>query len=410
MFTGSQRLLRYGLTTLTLTALFMLCANHIFFVYMVSPYLSAALLGGLIILEAIRRSWADLLWVLAGASALAGFDYGVLKYRVDIYGPLSLVGMAAIAVLSVRTIWAKTRDDRTTLLYGLIPTILLMVCNVGATPLHRLTTYLHPKTFDLFLNAFDCSLRVQFSFFLGQVFMMWPWVRFFCMLVYIALALVLALVYAGLLQRNRQHATVAIVAFVLTEVAGFCLYNVLPACGPLYIYRELFPWHPLTTAAAMRLNVVPIPVAGLRNAMPSLHMSWVLLAWWNSRGLPRWMRSIALIFVVMTTIATLGSGEHYLIDLVVAFPYALAVQAASTYTLPYRSERRSALLFGTFTTLIWFALLSYAVGIFWMSPVLPWAAIVATIAPSIYLWNRLMSASRQERPAPLLAAAAHAGA
>jgi hypothetical protein len=140
--------------------------------------------------------------------------------------------------------------------------------------------------------------------------------------------------------------------------------------------------------------------------MPSLHMTWVLLAWWNSRGLPKWIRSIAMIFVVMTTIATLGSGEHYFIDLVVAFPYSLAVQAAATYTLSYRTERRLALLCGTFTTLTWLALLSYAVRIFWISPVLPWAAIVATSAPSIYLWNRLMSASRQEQLAPVLAAAA----
>lgn len=113
-----------------------------------------------------------------------------------------------------------------------------------------------------------------------------------------------------------------------------------------------------------------------------------------------------MVFVVMTTIATLGSGEHYFIDLVVAFPYSLAVQAAATYTLSYRAARRVALLFGTFTTLTWLALLSYAVRIFWISPVLPWAAIVATVAPSIYLWNRLMSASRKERPAPVLAAAA----
>jgi hypothetical protein len=134
MFTRSQRLLRYGLTTVVLAAVFMLSASHGFFGYMVSPNLSAALPGGLIMLETIRRSWVDLLWVLAGASLLAGLDYLVLKYRLDIYGTLSFVGMAAIAVLSIRTIWAKTKDDRSTLLYGLIPAVLLMVCNVGATP------------------------------------------------------------------------------------------------------------------------------------------------------------------------------------------------------------------------------------------------------------------------------------
>jgi hypothetical protein len=159
----------------------------------------------------------------------------------------------------------------------------------------------------------------------------------------------------------------------------------------------------------MHMNVVPILRSGVRNAMPSLHTAWVLLVWWNSKGLARWIRAIAMVFVVLTIMATLGTGEHYFVDLVVAFPFALMVQALCTYSLPFSSgPRRAAFLFGTFVTLIWMAVLSFTVSIFWISPILPWTAIVATVAPSILLWNRLMAAEIQPEPVKARAVAATA--
>jgi hypothetical protein len=143
--------------------------------------------------------------------------------------------------------------------------------------------------------------------------------------------------------------------------------------------------------------------------MPSLHTAWVLLVWWNSKGLARWIRAIALLFVILTVMATLGTGEHYFVDLVVAFPFALMVQAACSYSLPFSSgARRTAFLFGTFVTLLWMAVLSFSVGIFWISPILPWAMTVATVAPTILFWNRLMSAEPQAAPVKSRAAAATA--
>jgi hypothetical protein len=138
-------------------------------------------------------------------------------------------------------------------------------------------------------------------------------------------------------------------------------------------------------------------------------MTWVLLVWWNSRGLARWVRGIALLFLVLTAMATLGIGEHYFIDLVVAFPFSLMVQALCSYTLPWRNaERRTAFVFGTFVTLIWLALLSFSTGIFWISPIIPWAMILATVSASIVLWHRLLAAGTQEEPVRVRAATATA--
>jgi hypothetical protein len=201
------------------------------------------------------------------------------------------------------------------------------------------------------------------------------------------------------------------IAFLATGPIGVLCYNMLPACGPVHLFGAAFPWNPLSTADAMQLDVVPVLMKGARNAIPSLHMTWVLLVWWNSRGLARWVRAIAMLFVVLTVLATLGTGEHYFIDLVVAFPFSLMVQALCSYSMPLREgERRSANLFGTFATLIWLALLSFSVKIFWSSPLVPWTMIVTTIAGSIYFWQRLLRAGTQEELAPAKVAAAGAGA
>ena len=98
-----------------------------------------------------------------------------------------------------------------------------------------------------------------------------------------------------------------------------------------------------------------------------------------------------------------------IIDLVVAFPFSLMVQALCSYTLPWRNaERRTAFVFGTFVTLVWLALLSFSTGIFWISPIIPWAMILATVSASIVLWHRLLAAGTQVEPVRVRAATATA--
>jgi len=259
------------------------------------------------------------------------------------------------------------------------------------------------------LYSFDSSLRVQISFLVGQAFRRWPSLWWTCFVFYTALPLPLALVYAAQLRRSKRDALAVMIAFLVTGPVGVMFYNILPACGPVHLFGAAFPWHPLSTADAMRLRAVPILMKGARNAIPSLHMTWVLLIWWNSRGLPRWVRGVALAFVWFTVLATLGTGEHYFVDLVVAFPFSLMVQALCSYSLPFRNgERRRAFLFGTFVTLVWLGLLSYATRLFWISPVIPWAMIVATISSSVFGWHRLLQARSPELPARSLTASAGA--
>ncbi|MGB9266211.1 MAG: phosphatase PAP2 family protein [Terriglobales bacterium] len=215
------------------------------------------------------------------------------------------------------------------------------------------TEALHPKTFDLYLYSFDCSLGVQFSFLVGRVFSQHLWFRFAALVFYIALPLPLALVYAAHLRLRSKAAFPIMLAFLATGPLGVLFYNMVPATGPVHVFGQNFPWHPLVTSQARHLLLETIAVPGARNAIPSLHMAWVLLVWWNSKGLARWIRAIAMAFVVFTVLATLGTGEHYFVDLVVAFPFAVMVQALCLYPLTLKhGPRRLAFLFGTFASLL----------------------------------------------------------
>jgi len=402
---------KVGAIALLFATILALALNRDFYTgSMVSAYLSLAMASALIVLEMIRRSWLDLLWVMAGGLFLAVLDYRVMGFQPIFMAGFSFIGLSALFVLGTHTIWAEG-EDRKLLLYGFLPAVLFVGSEYMATTLLDITEALHPKTFDLFLYSFDCSLRVQFSFLMGQVFWTCPWLRFACLVIYIALPLPLAFVYAAHLRAKKEKALAVMLAFLFTGPIGVLFYNLLPACGPVHLLGAAFPWHPLSTVDAMQMNVMPVLLKGARNAIPSLHTTWVLLVWWNSRGLARWVRAIALVFLVLTVMATLGTGEHYFIDLVVALPFSLMVQALCSYSLSFRTgDRQAAFLFGTFVTLIWLALLSFSTSIFWSSPAVPWSMIVATVGPSVFLWQRLMQAAKQEQPVPARPAAARAGA
>jgi hypothetical protein len=361
---------------------------------MVDAFMALALGSALITLLVLQPSWINFAAAVFGSVLLATLDYRVLDFTPKFMAAFSFLGLGSLVVLGARTIWARNQE-RTLLLYAFLPAILFAASEYMASTLLDFTEALHPKTFDLYLYSFDSSLRVQISFLIGQIFSLHLWFRFAALVFYIALPLPLALVYAAHLRRKSKNAFPVMLAFLVTGPLGVLFYNMVPATGPVHIFGQNFPWHPLPAQQVMHLVLQTLPVKGARNAIPSLHMAWVLLIWWNSRGLSRWIRAIAFAFVFFTIFATMGIGEHYFVDLVVAFPFALMVQALCMYRLPFKDgARRVAFLFGTFASLLWMALLSFATPFFWISPLIPWALVIATIAVSCWLIYRLQNASQ----------------
>jgi hypothetical protein len=235
----------------------------------------------------------------------------------------------------------------------------------------KLDLYLY--TLDLKLAGFAPSFGLAASRF--QSFL-----RPTELLIYYALPFATALVYAGHISRGGPRATNFAFIAIANMVIGYAVYLFYPAAGPAYAFPGVFP-----RLAPVLSGLHPILLPAPANAMPSLHISAALLIWWNSK---HWRvgRYLALVFLGLTILATIGLGEHYCTDLIVAVPFALFVQALGTR----RPLRMTCLLTGLSMSVTWLALLRYGFPLLAASNVLLRAGAALTVCVPLWLAHRLL--------------------
>jgi PAP2 superfamily len=374
-----QLLVRSFLTAFVLLVIGALGLSRQFYVEALDDAFFGLALASVVILhQRIRPSWLDAVLTAAGTIALGIVDFHFLHYPQKVMAWFSFLGLSSFAIMAVRSIWGQ---DRRRLLYAWIPAAAFVMSDYFASNMLGWTATAHPKTLDLYLLSFDGSLRAQLAFGAGQLYARFPALHITALIAYIGLAVPITTIYAGRLLRFKEGAFPAMLALLITGPIGILFYNVFPACGPHNMFGASFPFNPFPIADLPRLFLEPAAFQGPRNAMPSLHMGWTLLVWWYSRGLSRTERLIAFAFLALTAFATLGTGEHWFIDLVVAFPFALFIDALCAYQVSWKDSRRLlTMLAGLGITLAWFASLRYGAKIFWISPVIPWTLSAATIA------------------------------
>ncbi len=163
-----------------------------------------------------------------------------------------------------------------------------------------------PHTIDSSLLRIDVGIGIA----------VWHWT-----LTHPALVEMLSVVYYGLgvaagfsicsSSRRSELFRSCIIAAVFAPL----LYIVFPACGPAHMGH-----------------------AAARNCIPSLHFSWALLLYLycSSR-----LKPVMLAFVLLTGWATMGLGEHYFIDLVVAVLFTFAVCKLAKRITPVRYQSSS---------------------------------------------------------------------
>jgi len=348
---------------------------------MTGAFFAFALASVVILHLRVRPTLTDVA-MLAGSTVFFAFvDFRLLHYAPKFVAWLSFAGMSSILIMAIRSVWEKDRSAFKMLLYAWVPSVLFVSSDYFASTMLAWTAAAHPKTLDLYLMSFDFSMRIPLAFYAGQMYTLYPWLHNAGLLAYVGLAIPITLVYAGRLVRFREKAFPSMLAFLITGPVGVVFYNFFPAGGPRNLLPQAFPFSALPIMDVPRILLEPVAIGGARNAMPSLHMAWVLLAWWYSRGLSWIERCIVMAFVVLTAFATMGNGEHWFVDLLVAFPFALLIQAICAYSLPWKSDSRlAAFFFGLLGTISWLVILRYGSKLFWTSPVVPWALAVATIA------------------------------
>jgi hypothetical protein len=178
--------------------------------------------------------------------------------------------------------------------------------------------------YDYVLQSLDQALGLT-AFQIARLFTAWE--RTTLLAIYEFLSDAMVVWYGIHLVLHPGVSRKLLYAYFILFFLGGCLYGIVPAMGPRYAFGASFPMgHP-------NVAPVPAPLHGYPNAMPSLHVATALLLVLFT-GRNRWLLSVALLFLAGTVAATL-TFEHYVIDLVVAVPFAcFAVELAYGRVVP----------------------------------------------------------------------------
>ena len=252
-----------------------------------------------------------------------------------------------------------------------------------------LTTQIVERTYDNYFYAFDGLLPIPAARIIAQFCANHRWASSASTLVYSSFLLVLC-VFTALQWRQYTEVPARVLSrWVVATLLGYGLYFCLPGVGPGVAFYG---------ASAQQFDSLPSPyqveltlLGGFegapRNAMPSLHATWAFLIALASLRLALWARIFAAFYATATAIVTLGLHEHYLIDLIVAVPLAVAVHAG-TGLLEQKKETNAQLLAalgGAAMTVAWLLIIPYGTASLRNAPEIASALVVATLAASLWL-------------------------
>lgn len=316
-----------------------------------------------------------LLTIVAGLAMRVAYDLAIGERG---YAGSTLIamgvylGLASLIVLAVRSLEAPS--DRRAICRRTLG-VLAILTYLGFCLGFYLSFARHilPRKFDYYLYNFDGSLGFQPAFLAGRLlgrFQPLFWVE---LMVYNCFGFWFSVVYAVHANARAKYPVNVVGMLVANAFIGFSLYFLCPAMGPKYA----FPSFPNFAPA---IHSAPAVLSGVPNAIPSLHFGGAVLIFWFCRPW-KWLYRAMGLFTALTALATLGLGEHYLIDLVVAVPYALAIMAFSSQ-IP---ERKLPLAAGTAMVLLWLGALRFA----HFYPAVAWILVLATVGISITLQRRL---------------------
>jgi hypothetical protein len=205
--------------------------------------------------------------------------------------------------------------------------------------------------------------------------------------VYLSVPFAMACAYVANRPASRSD---LLKGLIVAGVLARPLYDLLPAAGPGFAFRDVFPGQ-VPTSGPDWMDPIALPHAAF-NCVPSLHLSWALLIFWSLRGKSVLAAVVSGCFLALTAVATLALGEHYLIDLVLSVPFALAVRAlcASPLARPWGWSRIRALVLGSLLSVGWMVCVRTGL-IFHFDGQLVWTVMVFTSLVSAYIEARFSS-------------------
>ena len=281
-----------------------------------SPFFASALLASAVVFIGLGAPRRSRLAVIA-VGIVAEVAHAILAGENFAFNCGGWFGVAALVMAGVDHALARERGT----LHRLLATAVFPTFALASFLPLELSILLHPRTHDGAALVLDGTLfGVQPAFLLGRAFDASAAFRLACGVVYLELPVAAAFVY--LLERRAGRRGDLQVSFLLAGLLGVALYHLAPTAGPK-VFTAFFPRQVPSTKDAFAFGVM----TAYRNAIPSLHTTWSLLVYWHARALGRAGRAFGLAWLVVTVLAMLGFGEHYLTDVIVSIPFAVMARA-----------------------------------------------------------------------------------
>jgi hypothetical protein len=351
---------------------------------------------------------------------------GSNRWLIALAGPATAAYVATLLTVSMAAIvtflWCvgvlgflglRTPECRRRMLYAVPLALLVPISHQIALSGQHLTT-LHELTFDLAAYRIDAALGgnpvALFSALdLGSAMARLPLRGL--EIVYATLSIPIGILLIEQARSGGPDWMVTVIGLFGAGLIGACVYEYYPIAGPRYLFTGYIDGTATAAypdPAGVALALSPLSTEWPRNGMPSLHVTWAFLAFLNACRLSRAMGWVCGGYFVATALATIALGHHYIIDLIVAMPFGLAVQAMARFTLALRAPaRRDALLAGISLTAAWLLMLRFIPEFLVALPVTMPLLALATVAITAVLTARLALArelASEAAPARLVTA------
>jgi spermidine synthase/MFS family permease len=346
--------------------------------------------------------WREIALAGAGGVLLAGVFLALRPHEAA--RPLSdmvylLIGASALSVVVALVLRVRRAPDQWPLALTLVTAFaLVLIYDTFVVSLLGFTAALHPRTYDAIAFNLDATLGFHPAILISRLVHGWPPLLTVVTMVYDYLPYAFAVVYGLQLARPQRAPVSLLLAYTVSGAIAIFLYHACPIAGPRYAFGDDFYVSWPGAPANELLEVPPAP----RNGMPSMHFAWALLMWMHASFIGRVTGVLFAVLAGLMFLATLGLGQHYLVDLAASPPAIVAIQALCATGLGWASrERLRALTIGASLALAWILAVRYGISLFEAVPGLTWLAIAATVVASVRLYLPLARALKTAPPAVL---------
>ena len=239
-----------------------------------------------------------------------------------------------------------------------------------------------PRVLDADIARLDEACGAQPSALMAFAFRRLPPLGTASLIVYTFVQIPITVVAAFQWKHKEPEALSVLPAFMVGSIIGFICYWLAPAIGPKVYFAGDFPLLHAKPDYLAQLSPYDYNPHHPRNDMPSMHFSWSVMAFLFTRGFSAPARVYAAAFVFFTMCATIGLGEHYLMNLIVGMSPVLFVRGLTAARVGWRRiERLRAAAIGLAMLAAWIA------GIRSHVVIEPWLTILfSAVTLAVAIW------------------------